>query len=40
MMNVASLPQINMMRAIDAIGALVAPAVQQLDSQTASTRAS
>jgi alkanesulfonate monooxygenase SsuD/methylene tetrahydromethanopterin reductase-like flavin-dependent oxidoreductase (luciferase family) len=40
MMNVASLPQIKMMRAIDAIGALVAPAVRRMDSQTASSGAS
>jgi probable LLM family oxidoreductase len=40
MMNVASLPQIKMMRAIDAIGALVSPAVHQMDSQTASSSAS
>jgi alkanesulfonate monooxygenase SsuD/methylene tetrahydromethanopterin reductase-like flavin-dependent oxidoreductase (luciferase family) len=32
MMNAASLPQVNMMRAIDAIGAQVAPALHQLDS--------
>src|SRR3984893_13814776 len=37
MMNVASLPQIKMMRAIDAIGALVSPAVHQMGSQTASS---
>ena len=37
MMNVASLPQINMMRAIDAIGALVSPALHRMDSQTASS---
>jgi probable LLM family oxidoreductase len=37
MMNVASLPQINMMRAIDAIGALVSPAVHRIDSQTANS---
>ncbi len=40
MMNVASLPQIKMMRAIDAIGALVLPAVHRMDSQTASSSAS
>ncbi len=40
MMNVASLPQIKMMRAIDAIGALVLPAVHRIDSQTASSSAS
>jgi probable LLM family oxidoreductase len=40
MMNVASLPQIKMMRAIDAIGALVLPAVRRMDSQTASSSAS
>jgi probable LLM family oxidoreductase len=32
MMNAASLPQVNMMRAIDAIGAQVAPALHQIDS--------
>jgi probable LLM family oxidoreductase len=40
MMNVASLPQIKMMRAIDAIGALVLPTVHRMDSQTASSSAS
>jgi len=40
MMNVASLPQIKMMRAIDAIGALVSPATHRMDSQTASSSAS
>jgi probable LLM family oxidoreductase len=40
MMNVASLPQIKMMRAIDAIGALVSPAVHRMDSQTAGSSAS
>jgi probable LLM family oxidoreductase len=40
MMNVASLPQIEMMRAIDAIGALVSPAVHRMDSQTARSSAS
>jgi len=39
-MNVASLPQIEMMRAIDAIGALVSPAVHRMDSQTARSSAS
>jgi probable LLM family oxidoreductase len=37
MMNVASLSQIHMMRAIDAIGGLVSPAVHGMDSQTASS---
>src|SRR5712671_6570785 len=32
MMNAASLPQVNMMRAIDAIGAQVAPALHQIDT--------
>lgn len=40
MMNVASLPQIEMMRAIDAIGALVSPAVHRMGSQTARSSAS
>jgi len=31
-MNAASLPQVNMMQAIDAIGAQVAPALHQMDT--------
>jgi hypothetical protein len=31
-MNVASLPQVKMMRAIDAIGARIAPALHQADT--------
>ena len=36
MMNVASLPQVNMMRAIDAIGSSVAPVLHQTDGERAS----
>jgi probable LLM family oxidoreductase len=39
MMNVASLPQIKMMRAIDAIGALVSPVIHRMEPQTASSNA-